>query len=125
MPSRLPIKRWRRRSCRAVLAFVMEGATVDDLPLDLRGTQFQLRVWKAIRALPRGATTSYGASLKPSACRGPPRTVGTACGANPVSLLVPCHRVVRSGGGLGGYEWGLDRKRTLLELEAGGTLRLG
>ncbi len=87
------------------------------LPLDLRGTVFQRRVWQALRRIPRGETRSYGeiarAVGRPSAVR----AVGAACGANPVALLVPCHRAVRADGGLGGYAWGLDRKRRLLALE--------
>jgi AraC family transcriptional regulator, regulatory protein of adaptative response / methylated-DNA-[protein]-cysteine methyltransferase len=106
-----------------VLTHLVEGAPCDDVPLDLRGTPFQLRVWEALRAIPHGTTTTYGAlaetlGLSASAAR----AVGTACGANPVSLLVPCHRVVRAGGGLGGYEWGLDRKQTLLDIESGAAL---
>ena len=71
-----------------------------------------------LRAIPRGETRTYGElarsiGLPPGASR----AVGTACGSNPVSLLVPCHRVVRAGGGLGGYYWGLDRKRLLLDAE--------
>jgi O-6-methylguanine DNA methyltransferase len=101
-----------------VEANLTDGRPCDDIPLDLRGTPFQLRVWKAISDIPRGETTSYGGiaaalGLPPGAAR----AVGTACGANPVSLLVPCHRVLRAGGGLGGYGGGLDRKRALLEME--------
>jgi O-6-methylguanine DNA methyltransferase len=101
-----------------VVAHLTRGQPCHDLPLDLHGTPFQLRVWEALRAIPRGQTLTYGAlagalGLAPVAAR----AVGTACGANPVSLVVPCHRVVRSGGGLGGYYWGLDRKRALLDLE--------
>src|SRR5205823_12097210 len=104
-----------------VIAHVVDGEPCDDIALDLRGTPFQLQVWEALRAIPRGETTSYGAlaraiGLPPGASR----AVGAACGANPVSLVVPCHRVVRTGGGLGGYYWGLDRKRALLEMEGAG-----
>lgn len=98
----------------------LDGAPVGEaLPLDLRGTPFQLRVWEALRAIPRGATTTYGALARGlGLSAGAARAVGTACGANPVSLFVPCHRVVRAGGqGLGGYYWGLDKKRALLALE--------
>ena len=101
-----------------IVAYIVEGRPCDDLPLDLRGTPFQLRVWEALRTIPRGETVSYGdlarrLGLPPGASR----AVGTACGSNPVGLIVPCHRVVRTGGGLGGYYWGLDRKKLLLELE--------
>jgi O-6-methylguanine DNA methyltransferase len=102
---------------RAV-AHVVEGNPCDDIALDLRGTPFQLRVWNALRAIPRGTTTTYGRIAEqlglPSIAA---RSVGSACGANPVGLIVPCHRVVGAGGGLGGYYWGLDRKRALLEWE--------
>lgn len=89
-----------------------------DLPLDLPGTPFQRRVWEALRAIPHGETRSYGQiaaalGLGPGAAR----AVGGACAANPVALLVPCHRAVGRDGGLQGFRWGLERKRALLELE--------
>lgn len=102
-----------------VVAHLTSGRACDDLALDLRGTPFRLCVWEALRAIPRGTTTTYGAlAATLGLAPGSSRAVGSACGANPVSLLVPCHRVVREGGGLGGYYWGLDRKRALLELES-------
>jgi AraC family transcriptional regulator of adaptative response/methylated-DNA-[protein]-cysteine methyltransferase len=89
------------------------------LPLDVRGTAFQQQVWRELVAIPRGETRSYQevaeAVGKPLAAR----AVGNACGSNPVAIVVPCHRVVASDGGLGGYGWGLDRKRLLLENERG------
>ena len=88
-----------------------------DLPLDLAGTAFQLRVWKALREIPFGTTRTYGqlaASLGQATAA---RAVASACAANPVAVLVPCHRVVREGGGLGGYRWGVERKRRLLQRE--------
>jgi len=90
------------------------GAT---LPLDLRGTAFQLRVWRALRAIPSGETTTYGALARTLGMPGASRAVGAACAANGVALLVPCHRVVRDGGALGGYRWGVRRKRRLLACE--------
>lgn len=95
-----------------------------DLALEMRGTAFQRQVWQALRDIPHGATESYG-SL--AARLGPPvspRAVGTANGNNPISIVVPCHRVIGSDGTLVGYGGGLDRKRLLLELEAG-VLTLG
>lgn len=86
-------------------------------PLDLRGTPFQLRVWERLRAIPSGLTETYGGLARDLGQSGASRAVGTACGANPVSLVVPCHRVLASNGSLGGYRWGLDRKRILLDLE--------
>jgi methylated-DNA-[protein]-cysteine S-methyltransferase len=89
-----------------------------DLPLDLRrGTPFQQAAWQALRALPYGATTSYGAL---SAAIGRPRAmraVGAAIGRNPVSIIVPCHRVIGANGALTGYAGGLPRKQALLQLE--------
>ncbi|MDB5592914.1 bifunctional DNA-binding transcriptional regulator/O6-methylguanine-DNA methyltransferase Ada [Enterovirga sp.] len=89
-----------------------------DLPLDLRGTAFQERVWQALRLVPAGETVSY----KDLARRiGEPRSVravARACGANKVAVAIPCHRVVRSDGALSGYRWGVDRKRALLDREA-------
>jgi methylated-DNA-[protein]-cysteine S-methyltransferase len=88
------------------------------LPLDATGTPFQLAVWRALLAIPAGATTDYGAL---AAALGRPRAaraVGAAVGRNPLSIVVPCHRVVGRDGGLTGYAGGLDRKRALLALEA-------
>jgi AraC family transcriptional regulator, regulatory protein of adaptative response / methylated-DNA-[protein]-cysteine methyltransferase len=88
-----------------------------ELPLDIRATAFQKRVWETLQKIPRGATRSYAevarAIGKPHAAR----AVARACASNPVALLIPCHRVVESGGGLGGYHWGEKRKRALLERE--------
>lgn len=90
-----------------------------DLPLDLRGTAFQQRVWQALREIPPGQTASYAEI----ACRiGAPRAaraVANACGANPLALVVPCHRVIHRDGSLSGYYWGIERKRALLAREAG------
>jgi AraC family transcriptional regulator of adaptative response/methylated-DNA-[protein]-cysteine methyltransferase len=88
-----------------------------DLPLDLRGTAFQLIVWRYLQRLPYGEVRSYAevaADLgKPRAAR----AVARACASNRVAVLVPCHRVVRGTGALGGYRWGLERKRVLLDTE--------
>lgn len=99
--------------------------TTFDLPLDLSsGTAFQQAVWQALLQIPRGATTSYGrlsAGIgKPSAVR----AVGAAVGRNPVSIIVPCHRVLGADGSLTGYAGGLDRKTALLRLE-GAALKTG
>jgi AraC family transcriptional regulator of adaptative response/methylated-DNA-[protein]-cysteine methyltransferase len=88
-----------------------------DLPLDLRATAFQRRVWEALRAIPRGEVRTYG---EIAAAIGQPeavRAVGRACGANPAAVAIPCHRVVAADGGLGGYRWGVERKRRLLQAE--------
>jgi len=105
-------------SCVAALERYLEGRSQRlELPLDVRGSQFQRRVWDAIRAIPYGETRSYaqlaGAIGRPTAVR----AVAGACGANPVALAVPCHRVVSSSGGSGGYRWGVKRKTSLLALE--------
>ncbi|PWR18740.1 methylated-DNA--[protein]-cysteine S-methyltransferase [Zavarzinia compransoris] len=88
-----------------------------DLPLDLRGTAFEIQVWQALRDIPVGETRTYGALAAAIGKPGAARAVGRACGANPVSILVPCHRAVGSDGSLTGYRWGTARKRKLLELE--------
>jgi len=105
----------------AVLRFIERPRAGLALPLDLQGTAFQKRVWDALRRIPPGETRSYS---EVAAALGRPdavRAVATACGRNPVSLAVPCHRVVGKDGGLHGYRWGLARKRALLEAEAGGS----
>ena len=81
-----------------------------------RGTDFQQRVWRMLREIPCGQTTTYGELAK--ALRSSPRAVGSAVGRNPISLLIPCHRVVGAGGQLTGYAGGLDRKQYLLQLES-------
>ena len=88
-----------------------------DLPLDIRGTAFQARVWRALQKIPLGKTASYS---EIAAALGQPkavRAVAQACAANKLALIVPCHRVIRSDGDLGGYRWGLERKRALLARE--------
>jgi AraC family transcriptional regulator of adaptative response/methylated-DNA-[protein]-cysteine methyltransferase len=100
-----------------VLARLDGALPRSDLPLDLRGTAFQLRVWDALRRIPRGETRTYREVAGAVGAPGAARAVGQACGANPVGIVVPCHRVVASAGGLGGYAWGLDMKRALLARE--------
>jgi AraC family transcriptional regulator of adaptative response/methylated-DNA-[protein]-cysteine methyltransferase len=90
----------------------------EDLALDVRGTAFQLRVWQELQRIPRGETRSYGEVATAVGVPGGARAVGAACGSNPVSVVVPCHRVVTSTGRLGGYAWGLDVKESLLTVEA-------
>ncbi|HVF55643.1 MAG TPA: bifunctional DNA-binding transcriptional regulator/O6-methylguanine-DNA methyltransferase Ada [Pyrinomonadaceae bacterium] len=91
-----------------------------ELPLDVRATTFQLRVWEELRRIPFGATRSYKEVAKAIGQPTATRAVARACATNPVALLTPCHRVVREGGELGGYRWGLERKRELLERERSG-----
>jgi AraC family transcriptional regulator, regulatory protein of adaptative response / methylated-DNA-[protein]-cysteine methyltransferase len=89
-----------------------------DLPLDIRGTAFQRRVWKALQEIPVGATASYADIAKKIGMPKAVRAVAQACGANSIAVAIPCHRVVRSDGALSGYRWGVERKRTLLDREA-------
>lgn len=106
------------RTVAEVVAAVEGTAPTTTLPLDIRGTAFQHRVWRALQAIPVGTTTTYGelaAALgRPDAAR----AVAAACAANELAVLVPCHRVVGSDGALRGYRWGLERKRALLQREA-------
>lgn len=88
-----------------------------DLPLDVRATAFQRQVWEALRHIPRGETRSYAEVAEAIGRPGATRAVGSACGRNPVALVIPCHRVVRGDGTMGGYRWGIERKRRLLERE--------
>jgi AraC family transcriptional regulator of adaptative response/methylated-DNA-[protein]-cysteine methyltransferase len=87
------------------------------MPLDVRATAFQRRVWDALREIPYGETRTYSDIAKAIGAPRAARAVGSACGKNPVALVIPCHRAVREDGGLGGYAWGLDVKRRLLDLE--------
>jgi AraC family transcriptional regulator of adaptative response/methylated-DNA-[protein]-cysteine methyltransferase len=103
-----------------VLAFLSGDDSLARLPLDVRGTVFQQRVWKALRAIPRGQTRSYKDIANTIGSPQAVRAVGSACAANPVALAIPCHRAMRSDGGLGGYAWGLERKARLLKLEKKG-----
>ena len=93
-------------------------ANAVDLPLDIRGTAFQQKVWNAIRKIPPGKTESYGQIANRIGAAGAARAVAGACAANPLAVAVPCHRVVRNDGSLSGYRWGIERKRTLLKREA-------
>jgi len=88
-----------------------------DLPIDVRSTAFQRQVWEKLRAIPYGQTVSYGDVAKALGKPGAVRAVGRACATNPVALVIPCHRVVREDKSLGGYRWGLERKKKLIESE--------
>ena len=100
-----------------ILEFIDGEASLARLPLDIRGTVFQRRVWDELRRIPRGETRTYREIARAIGAPAAVRAVGSACGANPVALVVPCHRAVRTDGGLGGYAWGLQRKKKLLALE--------
>jgi AraC family transcriptional regulator of adaptative response/methylated-DNA-[protein]-cysteine methyltransferase len=88
-----------------------------DLPLDVRGTVFQQRVWQALRDIPAGSTVSYAELARRIGAPHGARAVAGACAANALAVAIPCHRVVRNDGGLSGYRWGVERKQALLERE--------
>ncbi|HEU4704628.1 MAG TPA: methylated-DNA--[protein]-cysteine S-methyltransferase, partial [Sphingomicrobium sp.] len=100
------------------LAAVERPAAAPDLPIDVAGTAFQEAVWSELRNIPPGETRSYAEIAAAVGRPGAVRATGSANGANHVAVLIPCHRVVRSDGSLGGYAGGIDRKRRLLEAEA-------
>ncbi len=89
-----------------------------DMPFDERGTSFQKRVWKALKEIPCGSTVSYTEIAQKIGSPQAVRAVGTACGANALAIVVPCHRVVRNDGSINGYRWGIERKKRLLERES-------
>jgi AraC family transcriptional regulator of adaptative response/methylated-DNA-[protein]-cysteine methyltransferase len=101
-----------------VVGFVEAPRIGLDLPLDVRGTAFQRRVWQALRSIPVGSTVSYAELAQRIGEPRAARAVAAACAANPIAVAIPCHRVVRNDGALSGYRWGVDRKRALLTREA-------
>jgi AraC family transcriptional regulator of adaptative response/methylated-DNA-[protein]-cysteine methyltransferase len=102
-----------------VVGFVDAPAIGLDLPLDVRGTAFQQRVWQALREIPAGERVSYAQLAQRLGMPKSVRAVASACAANTIAVAIPCHRVVRTGGALSGYRWGVQRKRALLDIEAG------
>jgi methylated-DNA-[protein]-cysteine S-methyltransferase len=110
---------------RAQLTAYFAGELTEfELPLHPAGTEFQRRVWDALTTIPYGRTASYGEIAAAIGAPGAARAVGLANGRNPISIIVPCHRVIGSGGALTGYGGGLDRKRYLLGLETGAQVLL-
>jgi AraC family transcriptional regulator of adaptative response/methylated-DNA-[protein]-cysteine methyltransferase len=106
---------------RENLARLIQGQeTNPSLPLDIRATAFQRRVWEALQRIPRGETRSYSAVAKKIGMPKATRAVARACATNPVAVAIPCHRVVRQDGELGGYRWGIERKEQLLAMEKEG-----
>ncbi|WP_019831989.1 bifunctional DNA-binding transcriptional regulator/O6-methylguanine-DNA methyltransferase Ada [Sphingomonas sp. PR090111-T3T-6A] len=103
----------------SAVAVVEEPGRAHDLPLDVRGTAFQEAVWRELSRVPAGESVSYAALAARAGKPGAARAAGTACGANPVAVLIPCHRARRGNGSPGGYAWGLAMKAELLEREAG------
>ena len=104
-----------------VVGFVETPRLGLDLPLDIRGTVFQRRVWKALLEIPIGSTASYSEVARKVGAPGSARAVAQACASNRLAVAIPCHRVVRNDGGLSGYRWGIERKRTLLAREGART----
>jgi len=101
----------------AVLAHIEGEGRADGLPLDVQGTAFQQRVWAALSRIPWGETRTYSEIAQAVGAPTATRAVANACGANPLAVLIPCHRVLRADGGLGGYRWGVARKKALLDRE--------
>jgi AraC family transcriptional regulator of adaptative response/methylated-DNA-[protein]-cysteine methyltransferase len=106
------------RIAAKVIAFVEAPRGYLELPLDIQGTAFQHRVWEALRRIPAGATASYTEIAEAIGAPKAVRAVASACAANRLAVAIPCHRVVRTGGALSGYRWGVERKRALLAKEA-------
>jgi AraC family transcriptional regulator of adaptative response/methylated-DNA-[protein]-cysteine methyltransferase len=102
---------------RRVADFITSPRNGLDLPVDLRGGDFERRVWRALQDIPAGATQTYSEVAQRIGAPQSAKEVGEACAANPLAVAVPCHRVVRKDGGLAGYRWGVKRKRALLERE--------
>ncbi|MPY94637.1 MAG: methylated-DNA--[protein]-cysteine S-methyltransferase [Acidimicrobiia bacterium] len=121
-----PDASWRedRASCAEVIeqleAYFAGEQAAFDLTVDPKGTPFQLEVWAGLRAIPYGETISYAELARRVGRPAASRAVGAANGRNPISIVLPCHRVIGANGSLTGYGWGLDRKRYLLDLESRG-----
>ncbi len=108
---------WLADAVAFVVSQLGEHPVAATFPLDVRATAFQRRVWKALQEIPRGETRCYSELAAQLGVPKASRAVGSAIGSNPVAVVVPCHRAVAKGGGLGGYHWGVERKRRLLEAE--------
>lgn len=107
------------KTIATVIGFVERPEIGLDLPLDIRGTAFQRRVWEALRKIPAGKTATYSEIANRIGAPKSVRAVANACGKNRIAVAIPCHRVVRTDGSLSGYRWGVERKRNLLERERG------
>jgi AraC family transcriptional regulator of adaptative response/methylated-DNA-[protein]-cysteine methyltransferase len=101
-----------------VVGLVEDPSSIVDLPLDIRGTPFQQKVWAALQAIPAGVTETYSALAIRVGDPNAVRAVASACAANKLAVAIPCHRVLRADGSLSGYRWGVDRKRALIVREA-------
>ena len=104
---------------QALVIFSDDWRRLETVKLHLKGTDFQLKVWESLLKIPAGGLASYGQLAGHMGSPGASRAVGSAVGDNPVAYLIPCHRVIRAGGALGGYRWGTDRKAAILGWEAG------
>ena len=113
-----PDEKALRSSLRAIVEHLKQKSPHIDLPLDIRATAFQRLVWEQLRAIPYGKTHSYSEVAQAIGQQKAVRAVARACATNPVALVIPCHRVIREDKSLGGYRWGLERKKKLLEREA-------
>jgi len=106
-----------KRKIEAIIALIEAPGRSLDLALDLQGTDFQKSVWQALREIPLGSTASYSEVARALGIPQAVRSVARACAANPVAVVIPCHRVLRADGHLSGYRWGVERKRALLKRE--------
>ena len=100
-----------------IIAYLQNGQPQLDLPLDVRATAFQIKVWQQLQQIPIGETRSYSQIAAAIGQPNASRAVARACASNPVALVIPCHRIIRKDKGLGGYRWGIDRKQALLDRE--------
>ena len=123
LKARFPKARVSRAANESVVADVVRSVEAPaegfDFPLDIQGTPFQRRVWVALRQIPAGSTASYTQIAERIGEPRAVRAVAAACAANKIAIAIPCHRVLRRDGSLSGYRWGVERKRALLEREAG------
>jgi AraC family transcriptional regulator, regulatory protein of adaptative response / methylated-DNA-[protein]-cysteine methyltransferase len=106
------------RHLAQVKAMIEQPSETSDLPLDLHGSDFEIKVWQALRAIHAGETMSYSELAEHIGMKGAAKDVGEACAANRIAIAVPCHRILRKDGSISGYRWGVHRKRALLEREA-------
>ncbi len=107
-----------KEAATQITAYLAGRLQCFNLPLKPEGTEFQQQIWHHLRQIPFGATVSYAALAAQAGNAKAIRAVGSACGANPLPLIIPCHRVLRTGGALGGFAWGLNVKEKLLSLES-------
>ena len=117
LPMSADEQRAHQATAKAIAAMSKGEPATITLPLDLPGTEFQQAVWQALCRIPRGQTISYKALATAAGRPKAIRAAASACGANPIALVVPCHRVIASDGGLGGYKWGIEHKTELLRRE--------